>query len=291
MLVLYYQTKIGIPNSIPYHLRNDETENFVSVRPFFITEICQYLKIPYKETDKESWNNEIAYYHIEIDWIDPAMIYQNVFSWIDKDVLEIIKTPEKNLRLLIWFPNEGFSLSMPRFIDIIDFCLKDLNIPPNKVYFVFGDINVATNYNIWKSKLGLEDIHVFGFDSFESSYHNECRMILNSQFKNSFITKKQYKSSLNKHREKIFIFKNSNPRKHRIYFAAELKFRKLLDQSYYSWINRYYKPFLTFDIVNEFYQGKDSKEIFNNMLIFLKTRLTYSITILTILEIGLIKDC
>ena len=251
MLTLYYQSEIGIPNSIPYHLRNKETDNFVSVRPYFITEICNYLALPYREVDKNSWQGETAYYHIEIDWIDPAMIYQNIFAWIDRDVLNLIKDSEKNLRLLLWFPNEGFSLSMPRFIEIIDFCIKDLCIPANKVYFVFGDINIEQNYKVWKTRLGLEPINVYGFDSFETVYRNECRMIMNSNYKSSFITQTQFEENKNE-RPKRFIFKNANPRQHRLFFAAELLRKDLIKHSYFSWINRYHKPSATLEIVERY---------------------------------------
>jgi hypothetical protein len=266
MLTLYYQTEIGIPNSIPYHLRNKETARFLSVRPYFITEICKYLRIEYTEVTKETWKNEPAFYHIEIDWIDPAMIYQNIFYWIDKDVLDNIKNSDKNLKLLLWFPNEGFSLEMPRFIDIIDFCLKDLMIPAEKVYFVFGDINIEKNYKLWKSKLGLENIKVFGFDSFEASYHNECRMIAASECKNSFITDEQYNNSIFQNRKKRFIFKNANPRPHRLYFASELFKKNLLKDSYFSWLNRYYSPSASLNVIKKFnLKTEDESELLLKM--------------------------
>lgn len=271
MLTLFYQTSTDIPNSLPLHLRSTEMRSsYKSVVPFFITEICSYLKIPIDQVTKDSWKGQTAYYHIEISWIDHAMVYQNVFENIDKDVLEIIKNKESNLRLLLWFPNEGFSLSMPRFIDIIDFCIKDLQIPAEKVYLVFGDINIEQNYKLWKNQLDLLDINVYGFDSFESSYHNECRMIAKSNFSKSFLTEKQYIDNLNKIRSKKFIFKNANPRTHRIYFAAELKYRNLLDHSYFSWLNRYSVPTPTLDIIKSFGLDSDSQEIYNAMVDFLR---------------------
>jgi hypothetical protein len=270
MLTLYYQTEVGIPNSIPYHLRNSETKNFGSVRPYFITEICKYLSIPFKEVNKQTWQGETAYYHIEIDWIDPAMIYQNIFAWIDKDTLDIIKNLDRDLRLLLWFPNEGFSLSMPRFIDIIDFCIKDLNIPANKVYFVFGDINITQNYELWKNQMSLEPINVYGFDCFETLYRNECRMILNSKYKNSFISEEQFNNNKEVTRVKRFVFKNANPREHRLFFATELFRKDLLKQSYFSWINRYHKPSPSINTVSKFnLDPAISNDIFLKMQEFL----------------------
>jgi len=245
MITLFYQTastNFCIPNSIPPHLRSEHVHDFKSVKPTFIAEICKYLKIPINQVTPETWSGETAYYHIEIEWIDQAMIYWNVFSWIDAEVLTFIKDKSSKLRLLLWFPNEGFSLSYPRFIDIIDFCIKDLEIPPEKVYFVFGDINIEQNYNKWKIKKGYSTINVYGFDSFEATYHNECRMLENIGHKSIFLREEDRVNFLNKTRNKRFIFRNANPREHRLYFAATLQLKKLLDKSYFSWLNRYYTP-------------------------------------------------
>ena len=242
MITLFYQSGFDIPNSVPPHLRSKDECDFKSVKPRFITEICNYLNIPYKQVTRENWKGEPAYYHIELEWIDQSLIYRNVFEWIDRDILELIKNPDSNLRLLIWFPNEGFSLSMPRFIEIIDFCLKDLDIPGNKTYFVFGDINIRENFLKYQKKLSLKGIRLYGFDSFETTYHNECRMLESIGHASMFPREQDRISTLDKIRDKRFIFRNANPREHRLYFAAELRSRNLLEKSYYSWLNRYYVP-------------------------------------------------
>jgi hypothetical protein len=265
MITLFYQTPsptFKIPNAIPCHLRNEDENNFKSVKPTFIAEISNYLSIPVNRVTKNTWKGEIAYYHIELEWIDQAMIYQNVFACIDDDILQIIKNPDSNLRLLLWFPNEGFSLSYPRFIDIIDFCIKDLVIPQEKVYFVFGDINIKKNYDKVKQEKGYCSINVYGFDCFEATYHNECRMLESQGYKNIFPREENRVRNLNKFRSKRFIFRNANPREHRLYFAAELKLRNLLNKSYYSWLNRYYIPShdLFKWIIKKFSNNKDRYE-------------------------------
>jgi hypothetical protein len=242
MITLFYQSGFEIPNSVPVHLRSSDTVEYKSVKPRFITEICNYLSIPYRQVTRNIWQGETAYYHIELEWIDQSLIYRNVFEWIDADILSLLKDEKNNLRLLLWFPNEGFSLCMPRFIEIIDFCLKDLNIPDDKVYFVFGDVNIKQNFQKYQKKLGLRDIHIYGFDSFETTYHNECRMLESMGHKDMFPREQDRLINLNKIRKKKFIFRNANPREHRLYFAAELRSRNLLEKSYYSWLNRYHKP-------------------------------------------------
>lgn len=242
MITLFYQSGFGIPNSVPVHLRCKETADYKSVKPKFITEICDYLHISYRQVDHATWLGESAYYHVELEWIDQAMIYRNVFASIDDGTLALLQNQHSELKLLLWFPNEGFSLSMPRFIEIIDFCLKDLNIPGDKTYFVFGDVNITENFAKWQSKLGLQTLHTYGFDSFETTYHNECRMLERRGHQSMFLKETDRQENLDKHRSKRFIFRNANPREHRLYFAAELKSRSLLEKSYYSWLNRYYTP-------------------------------------------------
>lgn len=247
MITLYYQSGMSggkwIPNSVPLHLRTREAVKknlFQSVKPKFITEMCEYLDIEYNIVTPETYNGQLAYYHIEIDWIDQAFVYRNVFEHIDDQPLKLIKDPKSSLRLLLWFPNEGFSLSMPRFMDLIDFCCKDMEIPEHKVYFVFGDRNITENFKKYKKKKGYLNFNVYGMSSFESTYNLEIdKMVADG---NLLLVQKDLEDNWNKPRKKTFIFKNANPRPQRLYFAAELYKKDLLKNSYYSWINRYFIP-------------------------------------------------
>jgi len=245
MLTLYYQSGMDkgkwIPNSVPRELRTRAAVKqnlFKSVKPKFITEICDYLDIEYKRVTPDTWAGEPAFYHVEIDWIDQAFVYRNVFEHIDEQPLNLLRSLDSKLKLLLWFPNEGFTLNMPRFIDIIDFCLKDLGIPGHKVFLVFGDINIEKNFRYWRKAKGLREISVYGMDSFEATYNYEItqmdRQPLDEQ---TFL-------NFDEPKRKRFIFKNANPRSQRVFFAAEFYKRDLLQYSYYSWLNRYYEPHL-----------------------------------------------
>jgi hypothetical protein len=95
-------------------------------------------------------------------------------------------------------------------------------------------------------------------------------MIANSNYKTSFISEDQFNNNKNLNRPKRFIFKNANPRDHRLYFASELFRRNLLEKSYFSWINRYHKPSISMDIVNKFnLDSSISNDIFLKMQEFL----------------------
>lgn len=247
MITLYHQSGIiggkWFPNSVPYHLRDRASYKqnlFKGVKPKFITEMCDYLNLPYKQVSPETYNGELAYYHVEIDWIDQAFVYQNVFEYIDEVPLNLLKDVNSNLRLLLWFPNEGFSLNMPRFMDLIDFCCKDLDIPSNKVYLVFGDRNIKSNYEKHKAKHGWKKINVYGMSSFETTYNFEIDIMEN--LGQTLINEDEFLNNRHTHKDKTFIFKNANPRPQRLYFAAELYQKDLLRYSYYSWLNRYFTP-------------------------------------------------
>jgi hypothetical protein len=243
MITLYYQSGVvgekWIPNGVPKELRTREAykyNQFKSVKPKFITEVCDYLDIPVQRTTPKDYVGQPAFYHIEIDWIDHAFVYRNVFEHIDEEPLNLIRDLDSKLKLLLWFPNEGFSLTMPRFMEIIDFCVKDLAIPAHKVFLVFGDINIQKNFAAWRKRKGYSEINVYGMDSFEATYNMEITQMDDKPLDvDTFLNYDAPKS-------KRFIFKNANPRHQRVFFAAEFYKRDLLRHSYYSWLNRYFEP-------------------------------------------------
>lgn len=241
MITLYYQSGVvgekWIPNAVPENLRTRQAYTYnlyKSVKPKFITQVCEYLGIKVERTCPKDYVGQPAFYHIEIDWIDQAFVYRNVFEHIDEEPLNLLRSLDSKLKLLLWFPNEGFSLSMPRFIDIIDFCVKDLGIPAHKVFLVFGDLNIQKNFAYYRKQKGLGEINVYGMDSFEASYNLEIE-----QMDRKPLTEEEF-LNYDKPKSKRFIFKNANPRFQRAFFAAEFYKKDLLRYSYFSWLNRYF---------------------------------------------------
>ena len=127
MLNLFYQTHPDIPNSIPEKYRTNELKHKAGgVADRYLENMLEQVDIPYKIFTPQTWNGEPCWYIVQIAWIDQPTIYHNFFEHIDEDVLNKIKNQDCPLKLLISFPTEGFSLKMPRFMDIIDFCIKDM---------------------------------------------------------------------------------------------------------------------------------------------------------------------
>lgn len=267
MLNLFYQTSPEIPNSIPEKYRTLEDKHKAGgVADKYLENMLDQVGIPYKCFTHETWNGELAWYIVQIAWIDQATIYHNVFEHIDDKTLALIRNEDCPIKLLLSFPTEGFSLKMPRFMDILDFCIKDKAIPTSQVKFVFGDLNIKKNYSWFASDHGGKgwawDLDVYGMNSFELSYYHECELMYwkNSgklaltpeQINKQLISREEFVESVNVKRPKKFLFRNANPRVHRIYFAAELLRNECLDDGIVSFVNRYFTPVVNVGEFNSF---------------------------------------
>ena len=155
MINLLYQTWLEnnrpISNSVVPHKRKQSTIGYQNVKHNYLENMFGVADIEYKQCKISDINdNEIYYYHIQPEWIDLAFYYENVFYNIDKDMLELIRN-KPNVRILIWFPSEGFSLKMDRFMGDIIWSLGDMGIAFNKVFFVYGDLNITQNWERYKN--------------------------------------------------------------------------------------------------------------------------------------------
>ena len=72
-------------------------------------EIFDYSGIEYTRNTLEDTakSDETFWFHIQPEWIDLSFFYENVFHFIDEDVLTQIKCNDQ-IKILIWFPTEGF---------------------------------------------------------------------------------------------------------------------------------------------------------------------------------------
>ena len=149
---LLYQThdedKGYLPNCIPFWKRNDQYyKNYGNVKFQYLEELLDYGNIKYNKCniDHAIKSKETFWFHIQPEWIDLSFFYENVFHYIDEEYLRAIQH-EPNVKVLLWFPSEGFHLDMPRFIDDILYTLSDKGIPEEKVYLVFGDLRIEENF-------------------------------------------------------------------------------------------------------------------------------------------------
>ena len=96
-LNLIYQTwdeELGaLPNSIPYWKRNKKYfKDYGNVKYQYLEELLDYAGISYNKCkpDQALHHTEKFWYHIQPEWIDLSFFYENVFHYIDDDVLNSI---------------------------------------------------------------------------------------------------------------------------------------------------------------------------------------------------------
>ena len=255
MINLLYQTwpnaNAPISNSVPPHRRKMQSSSYGNVKSYHFEKMLEVVGIEWKKVKIENLDpNEITYYHIQPEWIDLAFFYENVFHHIDDDVLNLLRDPNNKVRLLIWFPSEGFHLSMPRFLDDITWSINDKGIPFEKVVMVYGDLKIEKNYEryMFEKRLGNDQkITMYPFNVFETNYRHECdvRYFMNHKRKGVDAEKELIDSKeldRNHIRSHKFLCKNANPREHRIYIMSEIYRQGWQDQTIHSFLNRYFTP-------------------------------------------------
>ena len=278
---LLYQTydehKGHLPNCIPFWKRTPEYfKNYGNVKYKYLEELLEYGDVKYNKCtlDHAIKSTETFWFHIQPEWIDLSFFYENVFHYIDDDYLRAIKF-EPNVKILLWFPSEGFPLDMPRFIDDILYTLSDKGIPEDKVYLVFGDLKIQKNFEHYcKNKKIDSKLKTFGLNIFELNYWLETnRMYFSKDRMREIKTERELVNpeTVNKKdfRTMRFVCRNANPRPHRIYVLSQL-YKKNLDRlGYISFLNRYFTPGAPGNI-SDFTENENHREIQNDMEMFLE---------------------
>jgi hypothetical protein len=239
-----------LPNCIPFWKRSKEFhKNWGNVKYQYLEELLDYANIGVNicSLDHAQKSSQDFWFHIQPEWIDLSFFYENVFHYIDKEYMRAIQM-EPNVKVLLWFPSEGFHLSMPRFIDDILWTLGDKGIPEEKIHIVFGDIRFEENFKHYCKKKRINSkIKTFGLNIFELNYWIETNRMYFSKNRMTEINPNaelvhQSEVNFEEHRSKRFVCRNANPRPHRIYVLSQL-FKKGYDQyGYISFLNRYFTP-------------------------------------------------
>ena len=280
-LKLLYQThdsdKGYLPNCIPYWKRNNEYyKNYGNVKFQYLEELLDYAGVKYDKCnmDHAQKSSETFWFHIQPEWIDLSFFYENVFHYIDEDYLRAIRM-EENVKVLLWFPSEGFHLDMPRFIDDILYTLGDKGIPEEKIYLVFGDLRIEENFKHYCKKKKIEcKINTFGLNIFELNYWLETdRMYFSKtrmreiKVQDELVDEKLFDKE--QFRPKRFVCRNANPRPHRIYTVSQLYKENVEQDGYISFLNRYFTPGVPTN-VEDFTQREDKQNVIEEMEKFLE---------------------
>ena len=208
--------------------------------------------IPYRCINiNQVTDNTLTLYPVEpqdvFDIMHPAK--PGFIETVSKEAIKCIQNTGIKSYLLIWFPTEGFSLtlfnnSIPRYIKLIQ---DRYSIPKHKILFVYGDVNIKESGKPSKLFDFLPAENVFGLNIFEHVSVGDFSNQKKPTYKD-VIFRREYRRD----KKKLFLFKNGNIRPHRIYLITELHKMGILNQSYYSWINH----------SNAVYSEEDYKRIF-----------------------------
>lgn len=268
---LLYQTWNGnrnLPNSIPFWKRDwDTNRSYESVKFLYLEDLLTKFHIPYKRfKPKHVQENKKYFFIIEPEWIELAFFYENVFHFIDDEVLQQIQNPNLDVNILMFFPTEGFSLDMEPFLKSIVYSLQSKAIPPEKLYFVFGDLRFKENFESYR-QLHPEvhcDINTFGWDVFSSNYKLEydCLYKRGKDAERNKSTDLIDEIDTDTIRDKIFLCKNANPRPHRVVLLSQIYKMGWDKYGIISFLNRYFTPNPPSVDYYDAFLGKDSHEAF-----------------------------
>ena len=109
----------------------------------------------------KEFTNEVTYFPVEIFEVYESLLTRNIFGFIKPEILKMLKDPNCNLRLLVWFPTEGYHLENMKTIDMFRDSINSLCIPMEKVYFVYGDL--YANKNDHKRMLNMLNFVAFNY--------------------------------------------------------------------------------------------------------------------------------
>jgi hypothetical protein len=230
-----------------------------------ITTHFKWCNIPYSLrtiTNKNDVNPlELNLYVIEPFYGDRI---EEIFKNIHIDTIKFIT--ENNLKVLVYFPIEGFDFSLHNnWMKKLHSCFKKYGLDAVKKYFIFNNIIVDYLYDnfllSYPECQSSKFSKVFGYCFF----HLEHYKILEDRWKNT-LTKKQEEVNLSNifFKEKNFLSLNAKMRPHRLFLVSELTRRNLITNSYTSFLGTdgWYFPDIslehTRDIITSIFEN-DSK--------------------------------
>ena len=184
-------------------------------------------------------------------------------EFISPLALTRLQDPQDQLKLLINFPWEGFDLNFKKHLVIkyVNLLISKYNINGNKIFFLFGDVNVKKTLELTSTKFKIPKSNILGVNLFEG--------VAFADF-NSLNFSPPLEVNLN--RKKKFLCKNGVARPCRMYLAGAFHNKNLLDKFYFSWLNHTkwdYNELIELHF-SQYNNGKINKEFLNSFLELMK---------------------
>ena len=185
------------------------------------------------------------------------------FNAISPQALAKLQDAQDGLKLLIFFPWEGFDLNFKKYliINYLNLLGSEYGIDGNKILLCFGDINLKESLKFNKVKLNIPDTNILGLNLFERIAFFDSKNI-------NRIPPLEF--PLN--RKKRFICKNGVARPQRMYLAGAFYNKKLLDKFYFSWLNHTKWEYSDTSLYafSKYNNGKINRDYYYSFLEFVK---------------------
>lgn len=226
MINLYYDN-ISVGNSSGFS--NDPPTN----SDITITTHFDWCDISYKKISTLSLfekNNDLNLYVIEILYVQRL---EEIFNNIPPSTINFLN--ENNIKILIYFPLEGFKLDLydSWFLKLHHLFVK-YNLNTVKKYFIYNNLTIEQQYQDLTTKqllpTGTEFTKVFGYPYFHLEYYHTA-MQRHAEF-----PKEKINTSNLVNKEKDFLSLNSKIRAHRVLVISELYRRNIASNSFISFM-------------------------------------------------------
>lgn len=184
-------------------------------------------------------------------------------EFISSLALTRLQDPQDQLKLLINFPWEGFDIKFKEYlvINYINLIISKYNINGNKIFFLFGDVNIKKTLELTSTKFEIPESNILGVNLFEGVAFADFNSLNFSP-----------PLEINLNREKKFLCKNGVARPCRMYLAGAFHNKNLLDKFYFSWLNHAkwdYNEHIEYSF-SKYNNGKINREFLNSFLELIK---------------------
>ena len=238
-------------------------EEINEVKRITITDHFNWANIPFKikKVDDSINFNDFNVYVIELFYVHDL---EDLFKNIPVNTFNIIR--KEKIKLLIYFPIEGFDLELyDNWFLKLHKLFEKYNLTEVKKYFIFNNLNIDNLYKEFLKKYKIRngfDI-VFGYPYFFFEYFNKFK-------KDQIIA---ISKSIKK--KKDFLCLNSKIRPHRVVLAVELSRRKIDNNCFFSFVgSKRFHEETTIEFNKKFFQdssriNEEHKKLFNDCLDYL----------------------
>jgi hypothetical protein len=231
MINLYY-------DNIIFGNGNDKSDDPPVNRTITVTTHFDWCDITYKKCEiKQGFNKneDLNLYVIEVLYVERL---DEIFDNIPKDTIRFIN--DNKLKLLIYFPTEGFKFSLyDNWFERLHLCFQKYNLINIKKYFLFNNVmteHLYENFLLSNPRLNnLKFSKVFGYCFFHLEYYKN----LQKRWVDEDLRIQETINLNNLYdKQKDFFNLNAKIRAHRLLLNSELERRKLLKYSYTSFLGK-----------------------------------------------------